>query len=105
VTFYALATSGSSAALLSIIRNNIADGFEGSPYYARHRQVVGNTYSDNLSRNGGLGMTFRDGASNNVVERFRTENVGFVSCNTKDKSIPVHSNRSKTSLSSMRLTG
>ena len=59
----------------NIIRNNIGDGFSGSPFYVRHRGVVGNTFSDNLARNGGDGMTFRDGASNNVVERFHTEDV------------------------------
>jgi hypothetical protein len=59
----------------NIIRNNTGIGFRGSHFYVRHRGVIGNLFSGNLARNGGFGMTFRDGASNNIVEHFYTEGV------------------------------
>ena len=68
------------------ISESLATGFSGSPFYARHRGVVGNRFLNNTARDGGLGMTFRDGATGNVCEGFTAErtNGGVVFFDTTE---------------------
>ncbi len=61
----------------NILRNNLADGFAGASFYARHRGVRNNLYKNNRAVNGEMGMNFRDGASGNIVEGFTTQNMDW----------------------------